>query len=50
MDTEELRQKLLDELYAGACAGLPAMLLEEEEIRQADEETLREIERRGSTL
>ena len=27
--TEDLRQKLLDDVYAGAFAGMPAMLLEE---------------------
>lgn len=27
MDTEELRRGLLDEIYAGAFAGMPAMLL-----------------------
>ena len=44
-----LRQKLLDDVYAGAFAGgMPAMLLEEDEIRRADDEKLDEIaERHG---
>ena len=43
MDTEELRRRLLDEIYAGAFAGMPAMLLDEDEIRHADAEKLRQI-------
>ena len=44
---DDLRQKLLDDVYAGAFAGgVPAMLLEEDEIRKADEEELEEIARR----
>ena len=43
--TNEL-QKLLDDVYAGACAGMSAMLLEEDEIRKADDEELEEIARR----
>lgn len=44
---EELRQKLLDEIYAGAFAGgMPAMLLDEDEIKNADGEELRRIARR----
>ena len=48
-DGEQLREKLLDDVYAGAFAGgVPAMLLEEEEIRGADDEKLAEIaERHG---
>ena len=48
-DGEQLREKLLDDVYAGAFAGgVPAMLLEEEEIRGADDEKLEEIaERHG---
>lgn len=34
-NTEELRQSLLEEIYAGAASGLGAMLLDEEKIRQA---------------
>lgn len=45
-NTEDLRQKLLDDVYAGAFAGMPAMLLEEDEIRNADDEELEEIARR----
>ena len=45
--SEDLRQKLLDDVYAGAFAGgMPAMLLEEDEIRKADDEELEEIARR----
>lgn len=46
MNTEELRRKLLEEIYAGAFAGMPAMLLDEDEIRNADEEELIEIAKR----
>lgn len=46
MTTEELRQRLLEEVYAGATAGMGAMILDEQEIRYADEEELREIARR----
>lgn len=44
-ETEELRQKLLSDVYAGACSGLGAMLLDEDRIRQADSEELKEIAR-----
>ena len=43
---EALRQSLLNEVYAGAFSGLPAMLLDEDEIRQADADELEEIARR----
>lgn len=43
MDTEELREKLLTDVYAGACSGLGAMLLDEDRIRKADEDELQEI-------
>lgn len=45
-NSNDLRQKLLDDVYAGAFAGMPAMLLEEDEIRKADDEELEEIARR----
>ena len=45
-NTEDLPQKLLDDVYAGAFAGMPAMLLEEDEIRNADDEELEAIARR----
>lgn len=45
-DTEALRQKLLDEAYAGALSGLGAMLLDADEIRNADWDELEEIARR----
>ena len=46
-NSEDLRQKLLDDVYAGAFAGgMPAKLLEEDEIRKADDEELEEIARR----
>ena len=50
MEIEELRQKLLEETYAGAFAGMPAMLLDEDRIRQADEEELLEIARERGLL
>lgn len=46
MDTEELRRQLLDEVYAGAFAGFGAMILDEQEIRHASDEKLREIAQR----
>ena len=46
MNAEELRRKLLEEICAGAFAGMPAMLLDEDEIRDADEEELIEIAKR----
>lgn len=44
-DTEALRRELLDEAYAGAFSGLGAMILDAEEIRNADREELEEIAR-----
>ena len=44
-DKEQLRQKLLGEIYAGASAGLGAMILDEQAVRQADEEELEQIAR-----
>ena len=43
--TEELRQKLLAELYAGAGAGLGVMLLDEQRVRQGGQEELERIAR-----
>lgn len=44
MDTEELREKLLTDIYAGTFAGgMGAMLLDEDRIRAADDEKLRKI-------
>lgn len=40
---EELRQALLDEIWAGAASGLGAMFLDEEEIRRAGPEKLEQI-------
>ena len=45
-DTAQLRQQLLDEIYAGASAGLGAMLLDEETVLRADSEELEELARR----
>lgn len=45
-NTEALRRELLDEAYAGAFSGLGAMLLDADEIRNADPEELEEIARR----
>ena len=42
---EELRQKLLAELYAGAGAGLGAMLLDEQRVRRGGQEELDRIAR-----
>lgn len=44
MGTEELRQKMLDEIYAGSFAGgFPAMLLDEDKIQNANDEELLEL-------
>lgn len=44
---DDLRQKLLDDVYAGAFSGgMPAMLLEEDKIRNADDGELEEIAKR----
>lgn len=45
-DSEDLRRKLLDDIYAGAVCGMGAMLLEEDEIRRADDKELEEIAQR----
>lgn len=49
-DAEALRRRLLEECYAGAAAGLGAMLLDEQEIRRADPEELERIARRFGIL
>lgn len=49
-ETEALRQKLLNEVWAGAAAGLPAMLLDEDAIRCADADELETIARRYGCL
>jgi len=44
MEIDELRRKLLDEIYAGAFAGeFPAMLLDEDKILNAGSEELLEL-------
>lgn len=45
-DTETLRKELLDEACAGAFSGLGAMILDADEIRNADADELEEIARR----
>lgn len=42
-ETEELRKKLLSDVYAGTCAGMPAMMLDESRIRDASKEELEKI-------
>lgn len=42
-DIERLRQIILNELYAGAFAGMPAMLVEVEDVKRADFEELIQI-------
>lgn len=44
-DTETLRRELLDEVYAGAFAGMPAMMLDADRISRADPEELERIAR-----
>lgn len=51
MDIETTRQALLDEIYAGAFAGMPTMLTLEEEVKTADTEQLMTLaEQLGITL
>jgi hypothetical protein len=45
-ETESLRKDLLDEAYAGAFSDLGAMILDADEIRNADKDELKEIARR----
>lgn len=45
-DAEHLRQIILNELYAGAFAGMPAMLTEVEDVNHADHEELIQIAER----
>ena len=42
-EDETLRRQILEEIYAGAFSGLPAMLADEDEIRNAGGEELRRI-------
>lgn len=49
-ETEALRQKLLNEVWAGTAAGLPAMLLDEDVIRRADTDELETIARQYGCL
>lgn len=44
-DTEDLRDKLLSDVYAGATAGMPAMILDESRIRNASDEELKKSRR-----
>ncbi|MFR5601806.1 MAG: hypothetical protein ACLTKI_05370 [Lachnospiraceae bacterium] len=51
MDEEMLRKTLLEYMYAGAFSGLPAMMLDEDRIRNGSLEELAEIMREyGMTL
>lgn len=45
-DTERLHQTILNALYAGAFAGMPAMLMESEDVKRADYEELIQIAER----
>lgn len=46
-ETKTLRQELLDEVYAAAFGGgIPAMLMDEDDIQNADPVELQEIARR----
>ena len=42
-NTEELRSRLLSDVYAGSCAGMPAMMLDESRIKNADADELERI-------
>ena len=43
IDFEHLRRDLMDDRYAGAFAGMPAMMMEAWEIEDASEEELLEL-------
>ena len=40
---EDLRKKLLDDVYSGSIAGTPDMILDENKILNADDEELEKI-------
>ena len=42
-DTEDLRKKLLDDVYAAAFSGTPATILDESRIKNADADELEKI-------
>ena len=42
-NTEELRSRLLSDIYAGCCAGMPAMMLDESRIKNVDADELERI-------
>ena len=42
-DMEELRRKLLADVYAGSMSGMGAMILDESRIKNADDDELEEI-------
>lgn len=42
-ETEQLREKLLDDVYAGSFSGAPAMILDESKIKNASHEELEKI-------
>ena len=46
IDFDQLRRDLADDRYAGAFAGMPAMLMEAWEIESASEEELLELAQR----
>jgi hypothetical protein len=46
MDIEELRRKLLAEVYAISLTGMPAVILDEDRIKRADADELLEIAKR----
>ena len=46
IDFEELRRRLLEEVYAMTFSGMPAVFLDEDNIKRADAEELIEIAKR----
>lgn len=42
-DKEDLRDDLLDYVYAGAFSGMPSMILEQDRIKNASSEELQKI-------
>lgn len=51
IDINRLRRDMADENYAGAFAGMPAMIMEAWDIERAsDEEVIRKAEREGIDL
>ena len=47
-ETEELREKILSDIYASAFSGTPATILDENKVKNASKEELEEIAKKYS--